>query len=143
MEHRRENRFKPNQAVTVRILGLRLGPLRQASILDVSGSGTRLRCKLPLQCGTPIEIETDNTVMRGKVCRCEPKHGSYEIGVQLSETGSSTSSASGISRLGAALQPDRPLEANKAGLHSDGLLNSLEREKIRDPNFVCGSFRTR
>jgi hypothetical protein len=87
MESRREHRFKPNQTVTVRVLGLRLWPVIQASILDVSGSGMRLRSGLPVPLGTLIEIESDHLVSKGSVCRCESEQDSYEIGIQVSETG--------------------------------------------------------
>ncbi len=88
MEQRREHRFKLNQTATVKVLGLRPGPVIQVGILDISGSGMRLHSKLPVPCGTPIEIEVEvnHTVARGSVCRCKPKQGSYELGVQVSET---------------------------------------------------------
>jgi hypothetical protein len=57
-----------------------------ASILDISGSGMRLRSKLPAPCGASIEIEVNDTVTHGKVCRCDPKQGFYELGVQVSMT---------------------------------------------------------
>ena len=83
IERRRERRFKPNQIATVRVLALRPGPILQASILDISGSGLRLRIDLPLPCGAPIEIEWDHLLAHGKVCRCEPEQDSYELGVQV------------------------------------------------------------
>ena len=92
-EHRRrEYRFKPNQIVTVRVLGLRPGPVLRASMLDVSGSGMRLRSKLPLPCGALVEIESDHLLSRGSVCRCEaepsgqPGQDFYEIGILVSVT---------------------------------------------------------
>jgi hypothetical protein len=87
MEQRREYRFKPNQTATVRVLALRPGPVLQACVLDVSGSGMRLRSHLPIPCGAPIEIEVSHAVSHGSVCRCKPEQGSYELGVRVSETG--------------------------------------------------------
>ena len=87
MEQRREHRFEPNQAVTLKVLGMRPGPVMPASVRDISGSGMRLRTSLPVPCGTPIEIEAQETLTLGSVCRCEPDDGSYTIGVQISETG--------------------------------------------------------
>jgi hypothetical protein len=87
VEQRRESRFKPNQIATVRVLALRPGPILQASVVDVSGSGFRLRISLPLPCGAPIEIEWDHSLARGKVCRCELAEDCYELGIQVSETG--------------------------------------------------------
>lgn len=85
-EQRREHRFKPNQTAAITVLGLRPGPITQACVLDISGSGMRLRTRLPIPCGARIEIEVNDTVATGSVCRCEPQQGSYEIGVQVSET---------------------------------------------------------
>jgi hypothetical protein len=59
----------------------------QVSILDISGSGMRLYSRLPVPCGTLIEIELNKTLARGNVCRCEPKQNSYELGVQVSKGG--------------------------------------------------------
>jgi hypothetical protein len=86
VEQRREGRFKPNQPATVKVLGLRPGPIIHVAVLDISGSGMRLHSKLPVPCGTPIEIEVNDTVARGSVCRCKPEQGSYELGVEVSET---------------------------------------------------------
>ena len=58
----------------------------QVGVLDISGSGMRLHSKLPVPCGTPIEIELNHTVARGSVCRCNPVQDFYELGVQVSET---------------------------------------------------------
>jgi hypothetical protein len=86
-QNRREPRFKPNQVVTVKVLGMMPGPIMQARVCDISGSGMRLRTPLPVPCGTPIEIEAHEMLSLGSVCRCEPDNGSYTIGVQISETG--------------------------------------------------------
>lgn len=85
MEQRRERRFKPNQAVVIKVLGLRPGPLVQACILDISASGMRLRSKLPIPCGMPVSIEVNDTVATGRVSRCNPKEDSYELGIKVSE----------------------------------------------------------
>ena|ERR1019366_4403056 len=87
VEQRREHRLKPNQIATVRVLALRPGPVLPACILDISGSGMRLRSNLPIPCGVPVEIEWDHSLASGKVCRCEPEEDCYEIGIQVSETG--------------------------------------------------------
>jgi PilZ domain len=70
----------------LQVLGLRPGPVIQVAILDISGSGMHLGSKLPVPCGVDIEIEVNDTVCRGSVCRCEPEQGSYELGIQVSET---------------------------------------------------------
>jgi hypothetical protein len=88
VEHRREYRFKPNQIATVTVLGLRPGPALQACILDLSGSGMRLRSSLPVPCGSDVEISVNEIVARGNVCRCDPDEDSFEIGVSGLETAS-------------------------------------------------------
>jgi hypothetical protein len=65
------------------------GPTLQACILDYSGSGMRLRSKLPVPLGAEIEIDANSTMVLGNVVRCEPtdepeKKG-YELGVQVTE----------------------------------------------------------
>jgi PilZ domain len=85
VQQRRESRSKPHQIATVKVLGIRPGPVVSVSILDISGSGMRLRSKLPTPCGASVEIEVNGTVAHGTVCRCEAKQGFYELGVQLSK----------------------------------------------------------
>jgi hypothetical protein len=85
VEQRRQSRFKPHQIAMVRVSALRPGPILQASVLDMSGSGLRLRIDLPVPCGAQIEIEWDHLLAHGKVCRCEADERSYELGVQIAE----------------------------------------------------------
>jgi hypothetical protein len=66
---------------------MRPGPIMAASVCDISGSGMRLRTALPVPCGTLVEIEVNETLALGSVCRCEPDNGSYTLGVEISETG--------------------------------------------------------
>jgi len=96
VEQRRERRFKPNGAVTLRVLGMRPGPIMSASLCDISGSGMRLRAPLPVPCGTLIEIEAHETIALGSVCRCEPDNGAYTLGVQISETGRANRTLDGV-----------------------------------------------
>ena len=83
---RRESRSKPHQIATVKVLGMKPGPVTSASILDISGSGMRLRSKLPAPCGASVEITVNDTVAQGTVCRCDSKEGAYELGIQVSRT---------------------------------------------------------
>jgi hypothetical protein len=86
VELRRESRLEPHQSARVKILGLTRGPVLEASILDISGSGMRILSKLPIPCGALIEIEANQTVSRGTVCRCNEQGLSYEVGIQVSES---------------------------------------------------------
>jgi hypothetical protein len=89
IKERRESRFKPNQTATLKVLGKAIGaipgPTIAANILDCSGSGMRLRSKLPVPCGAEIEIDANSTVVLGNVLRCEPEKKGYELGIQVSQ----------------------------------------------------------
>jgi len=84
MEQRREHRFKPNQTATVKVFGLEPGLVIKVHILDVSGNGMCLGSKLPVPCGTLVEIEVADTLAFGEICRCESGQDSYQLGVQVS-----------------------------------------------------------
>lgn len=71
------------------VLGAKGNHLIEACVLDMSGSGLKLRVPAPVPCGTPVKIDGKNTLMLGEVCRCEPEEGAYTVGVQLSQTLSS------------------------------------------------------
>jgi hypothetical protein len=46
----------------------------------------RLRSKQPISCGAPIEVEVNHMLSHGRVRRCEPVDGFYELGIQVKET---------------------------------------------------------
>ncbi len=52
-------------------------------VLDLSGSGLRVRVPLPIPCGAPVKVETSETLMLGEVCRCDPVEGAYEAGLMV------------------------------------------------------------
>jgi len=83
---RRESRFKPNQEATVNVLGIIPGPKFTATVLDVSGSGVRLRGPLPVPCGATVEVEANHSISHGTVRRCEPERDEYVLGVQITVT---------------------------------------------------------
>ena len=85
-DRRDEHRFKPNQDATLKVSGSRPGPIMQASVLDRSGSGMRLRTPLPVPRGTAVEIHMNETLAGGTVCRCEPDNVSYTVGVRIFKT---------------------------------------------------------
>ena len=82
-QRRRENRFKPNQIVAVRVLGWTPAPLLQATILDLSASGMRLRINAPVPFGASVEIALGTSVAHGRVSRCEPEQDYYELGLEI------------------------------------------------------------
>ncbi len=83
MERRNEPRLKVSQAVTLTVLNALPSYALRATVQDVSGSGVQLRASNPIPCGTPVEIESQNSLLRGEVCRCDPEDGGYRVGIQL------------------------------------------------------------
>ena len=71
------------------MLGAHGNRLLEACVLDISGSGLRLRVPMPVPGDSPVKIDGKNTLMLGQVCRCEPEEGAYTVAVQLSHTLSS------------------------------------------------------
>jgi hypothetical protein len=57
-----------------------------ADVIDVSGSGIRLRMAVPVPCGAPVEVNDGHLILAGEVCRCghEPD-GKYAVGLRISE----------------------------------------------------------
>ena len=89
MERRREPRLKNTQPVTLTTLGAAPGHPIEACVLEMSGSGLRLRTPVPVPCGAQVKIDGPNALLLGEVCRCEPGRGAYILGVHLSHTLSS------------------------------------------------------
>jgi hypothetical protein len=83
VERRRETRLKSNQPVVVTALGLMGMPPMSGRVLDMSGSGLRLRLANPLPCGSPVKVESEHLVMVGEVSRCEEQRDGYSVGLSL------------------------------------------------------------
>ena len=65
-----------------------------AEVLDLSGSGLRLRLAQPLPCGIRIEVDCGDTAGTGEVCRCELESpnspgGPFVVGIHLSQISAS------------------------------------------------------
>lgn len=87
LQHRRrEHRLRPNQTALLNVLTLRSGPAIQVALIESCASGMRLRSKLPVPCGVPIEIESGHLRAHGSVIRCEQEADAYELGVLVSAT---------------------------------------------------------
>ena len=90
MEQRKETRLKADQTVVVTDLGLASMPPVSGRVLDMSGSGLRLRLPNPLPCGSRVKVETPRMVMLGEVSRCEDdaedKNGGFIVGLTLFQT---------------------------------------------------------
>jgi hypothetical protein len=89
MQRRKEPRFKVNKSVSVRVLAAFPGPSRgqsvDASIIDFSGNGMRLRLQYPVPCGASVEIMDKHNVIRGTACHCAPQDAAYIVGVRILE----------------------------------------------------------
>jgi len=86
MERRKEPRLKANQPVMVTALGMMGMPPMSGRVLDMSGSGLRVRLPNPVPCGSPIKVESQYLVMLGEVARCEDGCGDYIVGLVLFHT---------------------------------------------------------
>jgi hypothetical protein len=89
VERRKEPGLKVKQPVILTVLDAKSRRLIEACLLDMSGSGVRLRVPMPVPCGATIQIEGGDTLMLGEVCRCEPVEGAYTVAAQISQTLSS------------------------------------------------------
>ncbi len=61
-------------------------PPVEGRVVDISGSGLRVRVPNPLPCGSPVKIETKNMVMMGEVARCEDMGDGYLAGLMIFNT---------------------------------------------------------
>jgi c-di-GMP-binding flagellar brake protein YcgR len=84
MERRKEPRLKIKQDVTITVLGqvIAAAPM-QASVLDISGSGMRLRVPAWIPCGAGIRIDSKNALVLAEVGRCVREGQSYTVAVTL------------------------------------------------------------
>jgi len=91
VERRRESRFKISKLVKLKVLGRMAGPSLgrpvDAEVVDISGSGMRLRLTMPVPCGAPVEVDDSHMMLLGEVCRCVAEHdGYYTVGLRVFET---------------------------------------------------------
>ncbi|HML18518.1 MAG TPA: PilZ domain-containing protein [Bryobacteraceae bacterium] len=85
MERRREARLIANTPVMVTLQGMLGDPQMAANVLDMAGSGLRLRTAMPVPSGARVKVETAETLMLGEVLRCEPLDEGFALGLALSE----------------------------------------------------------
>ena len=55
----------------------------QATALDISGSGMRLRVAVKIPAGTAIKIDAKNALVLAEVSRCAHEDGAFTLGVTL------------------------------------------------------------
>lgn len=82
MERRAETRIPWNRPVRVTLLG---GPPQHfdATLVNVSGRGARLRLDQPLACDSIIRIDLENGMLLGEVCYCATDGDGFGVGVEL------------------------------------------------------------
>ena len=89
MERRKERRFVVSKNVTLKVLAAFPGPSRghsvNASVINFSGNGMRLRMQFPVACGASVEIADQTTLILGTVCSCIPQDDAHLIGVRILE----------------------------------------------------------
>jgi hypothetical protein len=66
--------------------GPSLGKCINGLVMDVAGSGMRLRLPFSVPCGVPVEIYDNVTLIFGEVCRCVPDEGAFAVGVRVTQT---------------------------------------------------------
>ena len=91
MERRRESRLRVIKTATLRVLdrmaGPSLGRAIDAEVVDVSGSGIRLRTRVPVPCGASVEVDDRRLLLLGEICRCvQDSDGTYTVGLRVLET---------------------------------------------------------
>ena len=82
MERRAESRISRNSPVRITLLS---NPREQfeATLVNVSGRGARLKMDRPLECDSAVRIDLDNGLLLGEVCYCASDGDGYGVGIQL------------------------------------------------------------
>jgi hypothetical protein len=83
VESRKEARLKVNQLVTMTAMGLTVMPPTSGRVLDMSGSGLRVRTPNPVPCGSPVKVESQHLVVLAEVCRCQSDGDGYVVGLTV------------------------------------------------------------
>jgi len=96
----------------LRVLGAAPGPVMEACVLDFSGSGLRLRTPLQIPCGAPVRVDAQDLLMLGEICRCQPDHGAYTVGVRLSHSFTALAELERLNRALVAYSATEPLKVH-------------------------------
>ena len=84
MERRREARIPLEQQAWITLLGdpeVRC----QASAVDLSGRGLKLRLSRPLAPDSPVKVEFGDAMYLGEVCYCRHEDGAFVAGVAIEQ----------------------------------------------------------
>jgi hypothetical protein len=80
--------LEADQPVVVTAMGLMKMPPVEGRVLDMSGSGLRLRTPNPLPCGSPVKVESKHLVTLAEVCRCQSDGDGYIVGLTVIQSAS-------------------------------------------------------
>jgi PilZ domain len=86
VDRRKESRLLTNTPVTVTMLNLPGEQSARGYVVDMSGSGLRLRLPAPIPGGTLVKVRANDVLMLGEVVHSAPLGAAYSIGVQLSHS---------------------------------------------------------
>ena len=91
MERRKEQRLRINRSAAVTVLGSTNGdamanPPMEGQILEISGTGLRVRVHSAIPYDAPIRVDANDVMMLGEVTRCEPDDDAFIVGIQLSHS---------------------------------------------------------
>ncbi|HTS75448.1 MAG TPA: PilZ domain-containing protein [Bryobacteraceae bacterium] len=121
MENRNERhselRLKADAPAKVEILGEHRGLAGEGRILDVSGRGMLVSVPFPIACGSPVRIESEDTLLLGEVCRAEANGSEWRIAVKVRHSLSGMAELVRLNRvlLGEAAESREPQPAGRAG----------------------------
>jgi hypothetical protein len=96
------------------MLGPQGSPVIEACVVDISGSGLKVRAPVSVSCGAPVKIDGNNTLILGEVCRCVSEEGAYTVAIQVSHA---LSSLVELALLNAGWATDEPGELNLTPNH--------------------------
>jgi hypothetical protein len=80
VDRRQEPRFLLAQPLRVTLLDPTHKEL-EASVIDVSAGGLCLHLPLRIPAGTPVKVETSDTLLLGDICYCTPTDDGFRAGL--------------------------------------------------------------
>lgn len=80
VERRQEPRCRPEQPMRVTVLDPTHREI-MASVIDVSSGGLCLWLSSLIPAGTPVEVETSDTLLLGDICYCRTDGDGFRVGL--------------------------------------------------------------
>jgi hypothetical protein len=97
-------RCSGGQRITVTTIG-KAGAGLPGEVVSLTGSALRLRVDSPIEVGSAVKAECEDTLMLGEVCRCQPSNGHYAVDLKLEHSLLHTAE---LARLARRLLEDAP-----------------------------------